>query len=144
MSGFYPYRRFHPLTPGDFFKGVHNFNDFWEKGFLPETGSFRADLKETDSAFILEAEMPGFKKENITVEWENGRLLVSAKQEEETKEEKENFIKRERYYGELSRRFRVEGIKENEITAEYKEGILKVTMPKTEPTTDTKTKINID
>lgn len=143
-NGFYSSRRFHPLTPADFFKGMLSFNDFFDKGFLPETGGFRADLKETDSDYVLEAELPGFKKENISVEWENGRLLITAKKDAETKEEKENYIKQERYYGELSRRFRVEGIKEKEMTAEYKDGILKVTMPKIEPTPDTKTKVNIE
>jgi len=143
-NGFHSSRRFHPLTPVDFFRGVLSFNDLFEKGLLTDTAGIRADLKETDAAYILEAEMPGFKKENIEVEWQDGRLLVSAKQEQETKEEKENYIKRERYYGEVSRKFRVDGIKEQEITAEYKEGILKVTMPKAEPTIENKTKINID
>jgi len=142
MSSFYPSRRFHPLTPADFFR---NLNDFWEKGPMAETTGMRADLKETDVAYVLEAEMPGFKKENITVEWQDGRLLVAAKKEEEIKEEKENYIRRERSYGEVSRRFRVEGIKPEEITAEYKDGILKVNMPKTAPAApENKTKINID
>lgn len=139
----YP-RKYHALTPFDFFRGALSFNDMFDKGWLADTGGIRSDLKETDTAFILEAEMPGFKKENISVEWSDGRLMVSAKQEEEKKEEKENYIKRERYYGEVSRRYRVEGIKENEITAEYKDGILKVNMPKADPTTTAKTKINID
>ncbi len=137
-------RRYHALTPFDFFRGAVSFNDLFEKGFLTDTAGIRADLKETDAAYVLEAEMPGFKKENIEVEWQDGRLTISAKQEEEKKEEKENYIKRERYYGEVSRRFRVEGIKENEITAEYKEGILKVTLPKAAPAIEGKTKISIE
>jgi HSP20 family protein len=149
ISWFFSCQRFfvncnrYPLAPADFFRGMLNFNDFLEKGFLAETSGIRADLKETDSAYILEAEMPGFKKENIEVEWHDGQLLIAAKQEQETKEEKENYIKRERTYGEVSRRFRVDGINEKAITAEYKEGILRVTMPKAEPAPDTKTKIDI-
>jgi len=139
----YP-RKYHALTPFDFFRGALSFNDMFEKGWLTDTGGIRSDLKETDTAFVLEAEMPGFKKENISVEWSDGRLMVAAKQEEEKKEEKENYLKRERFYGEVSRRYRVEGIKENEITAEYKDGVLKVNMPKAEPTTNAKAKINID
>ena len=137
-------RKHSALTPFDFFRGALSFNDLFERGWLTDTGGIRSDLKETDAAYVLEAEMPGFKKENISVEWADGRLMVSAKQEEEKKEEKENFIKRERYYGEVSRRYRVEGINENEITAEYKDGVLKVNMPKAEPTTTAKAKINID
>lgn len=139
----YP-RKYSALTPFDFFRGALSFNDLFEKGFLTDTAGIRSDLKETDTAFVLEAEMPGFKKENINVEWSEGRLLVAAKQEEEKKEEKENFVKRERFYGEVSRRYRVEGIKEKEITAEYKDGVLKVTMPKAEPTSEAKTKIPVE
>jgi len=139
----YP-RKYHALTPFDFFRGALSSNDLFEKGWLTDTGGIRSDLKETDTAFVLEAEMPGFKKENISVEWSDGRLMVAAKQDEEKKEEKENYLKRERFYGEVSRRYRVEGIKENEITAEYKEGILKVNMPKAEPAATAKSKINID
>ncbi|MCX5779755.1 MAG: Hsp20/alpha crystallin family protein [Firmicutes bacterium] len=142
----YPSRRFHPLTPADFFRGMLGSkmaDDFFEKGWLAETSSMRADLKETDTAFILEAELPGFKKEDISVEYQDGRLLISAKKDEETKEEKENYIKRERYYGEVSRRFRVAGIEEQKISAEYKEGVLKVNLPKSEPAAETKKKIDI-
>ena len=110
---------------------------------LPEAVRRRAELHETDAAYILEAEMPGFKKENISVEYRDGRLYVEAKKEEETKVEKKNYIKQERYFGEVSRRFRVDGIKEQEITAEYKDGILKVTMPKAEPQPETKKTIAI-
>jgi HSP20 family protein len=134
----YPSRRFHPLTPSDFFRGMLGSkmaDDFFEKGWLAETSSMRADLKE--------AELPGFKKEDISVEYQDGRLLVSAKKDEETKEEKQNYIKRERYYGEVSRRFRVAGIKEQDISAEYKEGILKVTLPKSEINPETSKKIDI-
>lgn len=146
-----PARRFYPLAPSDFFNAMlggwkmadERWDEFWEKGMLPEAVRIRADLHETDSAYILEAEMPGFKKENISVEYRDGRLHVEAKKEEETKVEKKNYIKQERYFGEVSRRFRVEGIKEQEITAEYKDGILKVTMPKAEPQAETKKTIPI-
>ncbi len=141
----YPAHRFYPPTPADFFRGLGSrwFEDWFDKGGLAEAGSMRADFKETDDAYILEAELPGFDKEDISVEYKNNRLWVSAKKEEETKEEKENYIRRERHYGEVSRRFWVTGIKNQEISAEYKDGVLKVTLPKIEPNTESGNKIEI-
>lgn len=140
----YP-RRFYPLTSPDLFRGMfpRHFEEWFEEGWRPEFRGMRADLKETDAAYILEAELPGFKKENISVEYKDNRLIVSAKKEEETKVEKENYIKRERHYGEAYRRFRVEGIKEQEISAEFKDGILTVTMPKAELAVEAQKKIEI-
>lgn len=139
-----PSRKFFPLTPSDI-KGwfPKSVEDWFEKDWLAKVGAMRADLKETDTAFIVEAELPGFKKEDISLEYKNSTLMIEAKKEEETKEEKENFIKRERYYGEASRSFMVEGIKSDAISAEYKDGVLTVTMPKVEPTAEEKKKIEI-
>ena len=141
-----PARRFHPLMPSEFFRGMFSpkmYEDWLEKDWLAETGTMRSDLKETDTAFVVEAELPGFKKENITVEYKDNRLVIEAKKEEESKEEKENYVRRERHYGEVSRRFRVEGIKADEINAAYKDGVLTVTLPKIEPTAEEKKKIEI-
>lgn len=141
----HPMRRFHPPMPVNFrdMFSPDFYEDWLDKGWWPEARKMTADLKETDTAFVLQADLPGFKKENISVEYKDNRLEVSAKKEEESKEEKENFIRRERHYGEVSRRFWVEGIKEQEISAEYKEGVLTVTMPKVTPTTEAKQKIEI-
>lgn len=141
----YPSRKFFPLTPPEFFRGwfPKSFEDWFEKDWMAETGTMRADLKETDTAYIVEAELPGFKRENISVEYKGNNLLIEAKKEEEKKEEKENYVRRERYYGEVARRFRVEGIKTDQINAEYKDGVLKVTLPKIEPSTEEKKKIAI-
>ena len=138
----HPSRRFFPLAQSDIFKGwlPKSFEEWFEKDWVARIGSMRADLKETDTAYIVEAELPGFKKEDISIEYKNKQLVIEAKKEEETKEEKENYIRRERYYDEASRSFMVEGIKADEINAEFKDGVLKVTMPKVEPTTEEKTK----
>jgi HSP20 family protein len=138
-------RRFFPLIHSDLLRGwlPRYFEDWHEKDWLAKVGSMRSDLKETDTAFIVEAELPGFKKEDISVEYKNSILMIEAKREEETKEEKENFIKRERYYGEASRSFMVEGIKSDAISAEYKDGVLTVNMPKIEPGAEEKKKIEI-
>ena len=147
-----PARRFYPLAPSDFFNAMlggwkmadERWDEFWEKGILPESLKMRTDLQETDTAYIMEAELPGYKKENISVEYRNGRLYIEAQKEEETKVEKKNYLRRERHYGEVSRRFTIEGIKEQEISAEYKDGVLKVTMPKAETKPESKKTIAIE
>lgn len=146
-----PARRFYPLTPSDFFNAMlggwkmadERWDEFWDKGIMPESVKMRADLHETDTDFILEAELPGYDKKNISVEYKNGRLYVDANKEAEIKVEKKNYLRQERHYGEVSRRFRIEGIKEQEITAEYKDGVLKVIMPKSESQPETKKSIDI-
>ena len=93
----------------------------------------KADVKETEEAFIVEAEMPGVKKENVALICENGVLTISAKVNEETSEEDENYVRRERVTGEIKRSFVLEKINEESIKAKLEDGILYVTLPKKTP-----------
>jgi HSP20 family molecular chaperone IbpA len=80
-------------------------------------------------------DLPGYEKENISIELENGYLNVTAKVDEdnEEKNEKENFIHRERFYGECSRSFYVgDNVKEEDVKAAFKNGTLTLTVPKEE------------
>lgn len=75
---------------------------------------------------------PGFKKEDIKIDVEDDCLTISAerKVDEDKKDEKNNFVKRERYYGSYSRSFDVSGINIDGIEASYTDGVLTLTMPK--------------
>ena len=92
--------------------------------------SFRTDVTDTGDAYKLEAELPGFKKEDIQIDVENEVLTISAKRSEEKKDEKHNVVKRERFYGSFSRSFDVSGINVDGIEASYTHGVLTLTMPK--------------
>ena len=94
--------------------------------------AFRTDVVDTGDAFKLEAELPGFDKEDIQVDVENDCLTISAEHKAEKKEEneKKNFVKRERFYGSFTRSFDVSGINVDGIEAKYENGILTLTMPK--------------
>jgi len=94
--------------------------------------AFRTDVVDTGDAFKLEAELPGFNKEDIKIDIENDCLTVSAEHSNETKEEgkKKNFVKRERFYGSYTRSFDVSGINVDGIEAKYDNGILTLTLPK--------------
>ena len=92
--------------------------------------SFRTDVMDNGDAYVLEAELPGFTKENISIDIENDCLTITAERKNEEKEEKKNYVKRERVYGRFSRSFDVSGINVDGITASFQDGVLKLDMPK--------------
>ncbi len=97
--------------------------------------AFRTDIREADGKYILEAELPGFKKEDIHLDVKDGILTISAEHKEEVdeKNEKGSYIRRERRYGSFTRSFDVTGIDESGITAAYQDGVLSLTLPKAQP-----------
>ncbi len=97
---------------------------------VPAVTAFRTDVLDTGDAFKLECELPGFKKEDIKLDVENDCLTISAERKAETKDEKENYVKRERVYGSFTRCFDVSGINVDGIEASYTDGVLNVTLPK--------------
>ena len=88
------------------------------------------DGRETEDAYLIEADLPGVKKEAVKVEYENHYLTISAKNEDTVEQKDEDFVRRERHYGEFRRSFYVDNIDENNIAANLADGVLKVTLPK--------------
>ena len=88
----------------------------------------KTDIKETEKAFELDIDLPGFKKENVHAELQDGYLTVSANTETETedKDEQGTYLRKERFTGSCSRSFYVG----DDISAKFENGILKVTVPK--------------
>ena len=114
----------------DFFR-----DDFFKK---PEKMNFqlmKTDIRETEDQYILEVDLPGYKKEDIKIDVTEGYLTINAKTDhEEKKEEKGNYVRRERFTGECTRSFYVgEDVKTNEIKASFKNGILLLEVPKANP-----------
>lgn len=105
---------------------------------------FKADVKETDKEYIVEAELPGLEKENINITFEDDVLTISIKRNEVIDERRENFIRRERRTGNIERRFCFEGVDEEKISANYKNGILTVVLPKKEAGFQRRRQISID
>ena len=98
-------------------------------------GSFRTDVIDTGDSYELEAELPGFKKEDIKVDIDDDILVIKAEHSEDKDEKNDNgdYIRRERYYGSYTRSFNVSEINVDGITASYENGVLTLTMPKKVP-----------
>lgn len=110
----------------------------------------KTDVKETDTGYEVDIDLPGFKKEEVNASLENGYLTISATKELD-KDEKDKktgtYIRKERYSGSCQRSFYVgDDITEDDIKGAFKHGILKLTIPKKEaaPAVETKKYIAIE
>ena len=92
----------------------------------------KCDIYEKDGAYHIEADVPGFKKEEIAVECEDGYITISAEKnyEHEDSDSDKKYLKRERNYSKTTRKFYVGDINSDDIKAEFKDGILNITVPK--------------
>ena len=94
----------------------------------------KTDVKETETGYELDVDLPGFKKDEIRLDLENGYLTISTEKSLENKEEKKGkVLRQERYSGTMSRSFYVgDSLTEEDIKARYENGVLNLTIPKKE------------
>lgn len=91
----------------------------------------KTDVRETEQSYELDIDLPGFKKDEITVDLKNGCLTISASKGLDKDEQNSKYIRRERYAGVCSRSFYVgNAIRPEDIGAKYEDGILKLSVPK--------------
>lgn len=112
------------------------FDDDFFMDFKNEKAIGKTDIKELKDNYLLEVELPGFTKEDIKAEVNNGYLVITAEHNnnKEEKDEEGRYIRKERYSGQCMRNFYVgEGLKEEDIKAKFENGILKLEVPKKEP-----------
>ncbi|HAH79529.1 MAG TPA: hypothetical protein DCL64_08460 [Ruminococcaceae bacterium] len=114
-------------------------NDSFFGGLEGDTAPCRTDIAEEGDQYILRADLPGFSKDEISVDAEGDQLTISAEHKQDEKEDKKNYIRRERRYGKLSRSFALDGIDVDKISASYNDGVLELKLPKLEEA-KTKTK----
>lgn len=114
----------------------------------PTAGLMKTDIKETDKDFQLTIDLPGVKKDDVTVQIADGYLDIEAESKHESEDKDENgaFLRKERFEGKCSRKFYVgDEIDEDAITAKFENGTLKVTVPKkTQPEIESKKTIAIE
>lgn len=117
----------------------HDF-DLWDDMFTDpfftesESKLMKTDIKEKKDKYVIEMDLPGYEKDRIKVEIQDGYLTVHAKvNKQDNEEEKGKFVRKERYTGECSRSFYVgENIKEEDIKAKFRNGTLMLEVPKKE------------
>ena len=125
-----PYERRHQRALFNPFRDMDNF----EKSFWGDmaTADFKTDIKDNGKEYVLEADLPGFKKEDIHVDVADDRLTVTAERHSnfEDKDKKNKYVRCERSYGTYARSFDISGIDAKAIKAAYSDGVLRVTLPK--------------
>lgn len=104
--------------------------------FINENDQFsimKCDVYEEKGEYHIEADIPGFKKDEISVECEDGYVIINAiKNSEEKEDSDKNYIKRERFYGKVTRKFYVGDVDSDMVKAKFKDGILEIVVPKQE------------
>ncbi len=131
------------LMPSIF--GENLFNDDWMDFGFPEVDKalygkhannvMKTDVKETDTGYEVDIDLPGFKKDEINAQLDNGYLTISVAKglDKDEKDKKGKYIRKERYAGAMSRSFYVgEGVTQEDIKAKYEDGILRLSVPKKE------------
>jgi HSP20 family protein len=143
MFGMLPFDR----SDNNLFNSFDAFTrDFFRRSDA-ELPDFRTDIQDTGDSYLLEAELPGFNKEDITLDLKDNILTIQATHESVSEQNtpengaadsdnsdvRNTYIRRERRYGSFRRSFDVSGIDESGIQAAYRNGVLTLTLPKAKP-----------
>ena len=94
----------------------------------------KTDVRETDGSYELDVDLPGFKKDELTVDLKDGYLTISAAKglDRDEQDKKGKYLRQERYAGAMSRSFYVGDVEPGQVSARYEDGILKISLPKQE------------
>ena len=106
------------------------FSDRWIRDWNIGGEDFKIDVKDADKSYTLEAELPGVSKNEISLSIADKILSISINREENVKEEKGNYIHRERRSSSMSRSVKLAGANLNDAKAKLESGVLTVTIPK--------------
>ena len=128
--------------------GENLFDDFFTDGFMPipvwngrsplygkhAKNLMKTDVRETDGSYELDVDLPGFKKDELTVDLKDGYLTIAAAKglDKDEQDKKGKYIRQERYAGAMSRSFYVGDVEPDQVSAKYEDGILKISLPKQE------------
>ena len=121
-------------------RNLFNYLDNVERSFwdcsISNMAQFRCDVQDKGDSYLLEAELPGFEREDIGIDLDGTTLVITARHSSESgeKDKDGNYLRRERKFGSFSRSFDVSGVDTEHISAAYKNGVLELTLPKRRPT----------
>ena len=125
-----PYTRRNSVST---YNPFHDFDEL-ERAFFSDRslGEFKTDIRDNGDSFVLEADLPGFNKDDIHVDLSDNSLTITAERHSdyEQKDKKGNYVRCERSYGSYTRSFSTDGIDTANIKAAYTDGALRLTLPK--------------
>ncbi len=125
-----PYTRRNSVST---YNPFHDFDEL-ERAFFSDRslGEFKTDIRDNGDSFVLEADLPGFNKDDIHVDLSDNSLTITAERHSdyEQKDKKGNYVRCERSYGSYTRSFSTDGIDTANIKAAYTDGVLRLTLPK--------------
>ncbi len=116
------------LLPGKFYLDDF-FDDLVPMPKMPKN-DMKCDIYEKGGKVHIELDVPGFKKEDVKVDLDDGILSIEATKKEETEEKEKNYYRKERTFGTFKRSFNVGNIKESDIDAKFNNGVLRIAFPK--------------
>lgn len=123
------------------------FEEMFNGGSLIEsqgTWAPRADVHETDDAFVVQLDVPGIDKNDVKVKFEDNTLVVTGERKYENKDDNKNYHHVERVYGSFTRTLKLpKDINAQKISANFKNGVLEITLPKSEEVKPKEIEINI-
>lgn len=140
MTGLIPFnhRRNNIATRNLFNMMDDFFNDAWPFNQFLMSDTFKVDVKESDNAYTIEAEMPGVDKKEINLSLRDERLVISIQRNEEIDSDNDNYIHRERRYSSMQRSIFLDGASDEGAEAKLENGILKIVVFKKERTDSSK------
>lgn len=148
MAGLIPFNRKKNELLSTGMDDIHSMlDDFFTEGWplrrSLESDTFKVDVEDLGKEYVVHAELPGVKKEEISLAVDEGRLRISITRDEEKEDKSKNYIHRERRYSSMERSIFLEVADNEGIKAKLEDGILKINVPKREHI-DTSKKIEIE
>jgi HSP20 family protein len=109
------------------------FNSLWEQPVSSQRWIPEMDLVESDDHYLLKADLPGMKQEDVSIEFNDGTLTISGERKAEYERKEKGFFRLERSFGKFSRSLTLpEGVDPEKIEASFHDGVLDVKIPKPE------------
>jgi len=119
------------------------YDDMFDNFLTSNTNRFKCDIYEKDNNYYIEMDVPGFSKEDLNIECNNGYLTIKISKNNQNNDENKNYIRKERTVSEYQRTFYVGNVDTENISATFNNGILIINLPKKEEIATKKT-IEID
>lgn len=135
MKDLIPFNRKNPLRRAGGFEDFYNvLDDFFtspisrSRSLMSDT--FKLDIKDEEDKYVVEADLPGVKKEEIDLQLDDGRLTISIEREEKEEKEEKDYVHRERRYSSMCRSVYLGDIKDEDVNAKLEDGVLSIEISK--------------